>query len=170
MAKILLIVFLLIGCQSKKEALISNNIIQKKEAKSCPNDGVCTIEVLKNKSVHLRYDEFDLPYVDFSESKSTLLKYSYKRNVEETLADAYYEEIVYIEIKDINEDYVLKDVELTQVNAIFGRLCFCRGATGYYKISEGQLNLNRKSQNLNFTFKINEVPQVINAIDETFEL
>ena len=170
MTKILLIVFLLIGCQSKKEAIISNNIIQKKEARLCPDDGVCTIEVLKNKSVHLKYDEFDLPYVDFSESNSTLIKYSYKRNVEENLADANYEEIIYIEINDASIDFNLKNEELTQVNAVFGRLCFCRGATGFYPIREGELSLKKTKENkeLNFIFKINEVPQVINTIHETF--
>ena len=168
MYKVLLVLLLLMGCQTKKEIVNSVDTMQKKSVSTCPDDGVCTIEVLKNKSVHLKYDEFDLPYVDFSESNSTLIKYSYNRNVEENLADANYEEIIYIEINDTSKDFSLKNEELTKVNALFGRLCFCRGATGFYPIREGNLSIIREENNLiiDFNFTIKEVPQVIGTINE----
>ena len=49
---------------------------------------------------------------------------------------------------------------------LFGRFCFCRGATGYYKVKEGNLKLKKinETYQLDFDFKINEVPQIISKI------
>jgi len=55
------------------------------------------------------------------------------------------------------------------VKALFARLCFCRGQTGYYIINQGQLSIKKLSESqyhLKMRFKIDEVPQVISEIDE----
>ena len=172
MSKVLILLFFLVGCHSKKEVINKINISQKENLETCPDDGKCTIEIIKNKSIQLKKDEFGLTYIDFSESKSSLVKYTYKRNNIENYADGNYEEIIYLEINDSINNYTLKNEDLKKVNAIFGRLCFCRGATGYYKIKEGDLNILNKDKKLkvNFSFKINEVPQVIEFFNENIVL
>lgn len=172
MKKVLLFILLLMSCQTKKEIVNPEGPMQKKEVYSCPDDGKCSVEILENKSVNLIKDEFGIPYVNFSFSNSKLIKYSYIKNVEEHLSDGYYEEIIYFEIKDFEKDYNLKDDELFEVNAVYGRICYCKGETGYYTIKEGELSLtkNNNNYNINFTFKINEVPQIINKINVSLNL
>jgi hypothetical protein len=48
----------------------------------------------------------------------------------------------------------------------FGRFCFCRGQTGYYKVEEGKLNLKKTNDTiaLNLDFTITKVPQIIKTI------
>ena len=171
--KFSLIFIVLIACKtgntsSKSELLNNGNLFE------CPKDGICTIDILKNKLIKLKKDKFDKPYIDLEESSTTnLLKFSYKRHPIKDVADSNYEEVIYIEIKKNEENISLKNEELSTVNAIFGRLCFCRGSSGYFPIQEGNLNVKKVSKNtykIDFSFKINEVPQVITFFSETFNL
>ena len=41
----------------------------------------------------------------------------------------------------------LKDGELNNVKALFARLCFCRGQTGYYTLNQGQIAIKKLSEN-----------------------
>ena len=54
---------------------------------------------------------------------------------------------------------------------LFGRFCFCRGQTGYYKISHRDLSITKKSnvQTVDLDFKIDEVPQIIKHITFTLK-
>lgn len=71
-----------------------------------------------------------------------------------------------------NLEVNLKDSELEKVNLLFGRLCFCRGQSGYYKITRGDLKVTKTNANneflLTLNFKTDDVPQIITEISEKF--
>jgi len=139
----------------------------------CPKDGVCTFEVIKNKSAEIKNDKFGNPYLEVFESEKTLLKFEYKRNPIENTQDSNYSEIIYVEINP-NSDSITTNTSLNEENTIiYGRICFCRGQTGYYPISQGQLNISKTDTDtylLNLDFKCTAVPQIIKSISENFKL
>jgi len=146
--------FLVLTCNSKKEML--NNSSEKIIVSNCPEDGVCAFEILKNKTLTLKKDDIGAFYPVISDGKKTLLKFEYTRNTIPNVQDAEYTELVYIEI-DNNKNINLKDLDLKKANAVFARLCFCRGQTGYYPIKSGNLSLQSTSKNkfnLDFSFKV----------------
>ncbi|HIC32315.1 MAG TPA: hypothetical protein EYO76_10400 [Flavobacteriaceae bacterium] len=156
------------------EHVSKSNLLDKNDFFECPKDGICSFEVLKNKLIKLKKDEFGIPYIELDKSSTTdLLKFSYKRNPIEGVEDSSYEEIIYIDVKNIKKSISLKNEELSTVNAIFGRLCFCRGSSGYFPIQEGNLSIKKISKNtykIDFNFKINGVPQEITFFSDTFNL
>ncbi|WP_289043896.1 hypothetical protein [uncultured Olleya sp.] len=134
----------------------------------CPEDGKCTFDIIKNKSVVLKEDDFGASYIEEINNNNTLLKFEYIRNPLEGTQDSNYKEIIYI-----NLDENFKNITKITDNVIFGRICFCRGQTGYYKIENGNLNIFNTTENnyqLNIDFSTKEVPHVINTINETFKL
>ncbi|MEJ6792343.1 MAG: hypothetical protein QNK89_06350 [Lacinutrix sp.] len=139
----------------------------------CPEDGVCSFNVLKNKTYSIKTDEFGNSYSQLLDGKNTVLKFEYKRNEQEGVEDSSYREIIYIEIDLKDVELSLTDADLKKGNVGFERLCFCRGQKGAYNILKGNLLLtmiNENEYNLILNFKTDKVPQVITAINEYFKL
>ncbi len=161
--------FAVYSCKSTSE----NSLSQKKTISNseCPSDGTCSFKTSYDKSFTLIKDEFGNAYPKFIDDESILLTFTYKRNEIPNTADGGYEEIIYIQLDRNNLELNLKDKELKNVNLTFARLCFCRGATGYYSIDSGHLSIkkvDKKTYQVNLSFKAQEVPQIINEISETF--
>jgi hypothetical protein len=171
MKKLFLIptVFLFSFCCTKKEVMKKeeeNKVVTKIES-SCPSDGVCTTEILKNKSLVIKTDEFGSTYTQIIDSEtSSVIVYQYNRIVKGDLQDAGYREEIIFEINNNDKELNLTNKELQETKMLFGRFCFCRGQTGYYKVDEGKLNLKKKNENitLNIDFTITKVPQIIKTI------
>lgn len=160
------------SCHSQKKINTEESL--KKTEQKCPEDGTCTFEVLKNKSFKIS-SKFGNTYPVFSPNNNkSILKFEYTRNLIPDTEDSSYKELIYIEISnDLKTPLDIKNIDLTKTKASFGRLCFCRGQTGYYKIKQGDLSIKKNGQNnynLKFKFKITEVPQVITTIEEHFNL
>lgn len=151
-----------------------SNSLEKKDTKEivCPSDGVCTFEVIKNQTFRIA-SKFGDTYPEFSNSAKTLLKFEYVRNLIPDVQDSSYRELVYVEIDNNVETLNLENIDLTRAKVSFGRLCFCRGQTGYYSVKEGKLSISKIDDNLYsfvLDFKVKEVPQVITRIEEQFSL
>jgi len=157
-------------CSSKKD-IVKNSEENKPVSKiesNCPSDGACTIETFKGKSLVVKQDEFGSTYTQLKDNpETTVIQYQYNRNVKGDLQDANYREEVLFEIKNTDNHLTLSGSDLQQTKMLFGRFCFCRGQTGYYKIEEGNLKLTQKENNINFTldFTVNKVPQIIKSIE-----
>ncbi len=173
---ILSLFILLFNCNTNKNTFdrqkMTNNTMDKTV---CPDDGTCTFKVIKNKSAEVKKDEFDATYINIFESDKTLLKFEYNRNPIKNTEDSNYTEIIYIEINQdiIKTETINSSLSSLKNKVIFGRLCFCRGQTGYYNINEGDISISPLKNNLyklDLEFKTNEVPQIINKIRETFNL
>ncbi|WP_452225386.1 hypothetical protein [Lacinutrix chionoecetis] len=168
---IFIILLSIVGCNTNKN--INTNAKIAASSNLCPEDGVCTFEVLRNKNFRIKSDEFGNSYSELSEGNKTVLKFEYSRNVPDNLQDASYNEFVYLEVDEDVKNLELKNLGLQKVNLGFGRICFCRGQTGYYNITQGNLNLtkiNNEEYHLILDFKTDEVPQIITSINETFKL
>ncbi len=164
-----LVIVLLFSCNSQKNASQENNL--KNELK-CPKDGVCTFEVLKNKTFLIK-SKFGDTYPEFSDGNKTILKFEYIRNSIPNTEDSGYRELVYVEIDANSSELELEGKALKIAKVSFGRLCFCRGQTGYYNVDQGKLSITKNengSHTFELDFKVNEVPQIIMSIRETFNL
>ena len=150
---------------------VSNTINQT--AVSCPENGTCGFELIPNKSIAFELDEFGNIYPEISEGNKTLLKYSYHNNPPKNTQDGHYSEIIYAELDSTITKTNLKNEDLKKVKLHFGRLCFCKGATGYYPISIGEFSIKKiakDSINFSLKFQQNQVPQVISTINETISI
>ena len=140
---------------------------------NCPNNGKCSIELIPNKLLEFKKDEFGNSYPLISEGEKTILKYTYKKNTDKNIQDSNYTEIVYAELDQNLTEISLTSKELQTVKLYFGRLCYCKGETGYFPITNGNFNLKKSGKDaleITIDFKIKEVPQIISKISEIVSL
>lgn len=166
-----LLILIIVSCKSAKntsadfvikEAFLINTV-------NCPENGDCTIELLPNKSLAFEKDEFGNSYPVISEGNKTIFKYIYTKNPILNTQDSNYSEIVFAEFDSAISEETLTDDVLQTKKLYFGRLCYCKGETGYYPIKNGKLIITKSNKNsfkIDFNFKISEVPQVISTINE----
>ena len=136
----------------------------------CPENGKCTSELLRNKSLNVKADEFGSIYYQTLESNETsVVIYRYDKNVAASLQDANYREEIVFEINNKTQTLSLSGKDLQQCKMLFGRFCFCKGQTGNYKVEEGTLNLKQEGDTVQFdlNFTVNQVPQLINSVKAT---
>ena len=167
---VIIICFLISSCNANQKVLIVKEV--DKTISFCPDDGVCTFEVLQNKSLKVLQDEFANLYPEIYEGNKIILKFQYKRKEIPNTLDSSYSEFIYLELDPNNLMLELENLQLQEVKLLFARLCFCRGQTGYYKVKNGKLSITKKNNNYQFNleFKIDEVPQVIALINKSFSL
>lgn len=134
---------------------------------SCPQDGTCTIEILKNKSLAIKKDEFNQIYFqEIVNNKTSIIKFQYQRDNEKGYADGNYREEIIFEINNTETSLNLSDNALQTTKMLFGRHCFCKGQAGYFNITKGNLSLTKENEEYKLTldFLITEVPQIIKTI------
>lgn len=161
-------ILLISSCKSNQQITTKSD-----QEISCPIDGTCSFEVLKNKELLILEDEFKNTYHELKPADGkVVLKYEYKRNTNPEISDDNYSEIVFIEIDENITDLDLTDQFLGNAKVSYNRLCFCRGATGIYKVKKGHLKISKddKKYELALDFMVEEVPQVVTSIKESFEL
>lgn len=153
---------LLFSCALKRGS-ISNPVVTL--TAECPKAAECSLLVTKNKSLNVKKDEWgNVYYVLEDNPGKNVIKYTYSAIVKGNLQDAgYREEIVFEYDASLRS---LSGVDLQNIKMLFGRFCFCRGQTGYYPVTKGELLITsgtkEKTATLNFT--IDEVPQIIKNI------
>jgi hypothetical protein len=157
------------SCDSKKAAAENPISVTKSSAPIlCPEDGVCSVQLFRNKSLDIKTDELGSTYYQMPDSDQTsVILYRYRRNVEKGLQDGQYTEEIIFEVNNSESTANYSDLDLQKTKMLFGRLCFCRGQTGYYKVTAGNLKLNQKNNEVKFNldFKISKVPQIIYSIN-----
>jgi len=134
---------------------------------SCPENGTCTIQIQKNKSMNVKTDAFGSVYYTLDDNSSTsVIVYEYKRNVEEGLQDGQHREEIIFEINNSDTAFTLKDENLQNTKMLFGRHCFCKGQAGYFKVTEGTLNVENYKGiiKVDLAFKITKVPQLYTTV------
>lgn len=159
-------------CAPKKE--ITENDKTAIEAKkinpsdsNCPEDGICSIEVIKNKSIVVKTDDFGSNYYLLEDNENTsVIYYKYDRSFEKELQDAYYKEEIAFEVSNEVNQLNLTDEELQNTKMLYGRLCFCKGQTGFFKVTKGTLKYTKKGNEIaiDLDFENQKVPQIIKKI------
>ncbi len=161
------VLFILIGCNTSK------NITEKEPPVildiSCPEGGDCIFEVLKNSSLQIKHDDLGNLYPEIVDGDKLVIKYHYKKDEIENTVDSSHSEYVYLEIDENKKQYSLKDHELQNVKMLYGRICFCRGSMGYFRVTEGNLFIfnNKGKLQINLKFNVNKIPQILNEINES---
>ena len=143
------------------------------KTQKCPENGFCSLELIPNKSIEFKTDEFGNTYPVITDGEKTILKYIYTKNPLENTQDSNYTELIYAELDQTITEISLTNESLKNVKLYFGRLCYCKGETGYFEIKKGTFNLTKitdDSLNVAIEFKITEVPQIISKINENISL
>jgi len=154
------------SCNTKKSASVLKDGPVPKV--SCPEGGDCTFELLRAKSLQFQQDEFGIGHLELKEGSSLVLHYSFVKSQKTKNQDDFYEEHLWLEIPEKEQNFILKDKEMMQVKAVFQRICFCKGQQGAFPLTQGELYLfhNPGTIKLKTSFKVDKRKQYINAIDE----
>jgi len=156
------------GCHSNKTA-VNQPEHHLFNPTLCPEDGVCTFEVFTNKTLNIQTDGIGALYPELLDGEKTVVKFEYKRYEIPNTVDGGYSEVIYAEIDPNIKELSLENETLKQAKVLYGRLCFCRGETGYFYVNEGMLNISSHvdgSKTFSLDFKVYEVPQIITSIEE----
>ena len=135
---------------------------------NCPEGGDCSFEVLKNSVLNLKYSETGQLDPEIVKGDQIVVKFHFKKDPVDNVMDSGYSEYVYLEFDPDEPQIILKDKELQKVKMVFGRICYCKGAMGYFPVQQGNLFMFNRDGNLQLrtSFKINKVPQIVQEIDE----
>lgn len=159
------VLVLFASCSSKK-----NTVLPAANLTSiCPKDGDCKVEVYDRKSMLVKTTETNSLYYELEENPAKkVIKYTYNRKVKGDLQDASYREEIIFEINSNAEESNFVDESLQDAQLLFGRFCYCKGQTGFYKIESGSLRVSKNKEiettQINLTLKTTKVPQIIEAI------
>lgn len=157
-------VLLLFSCSSQKKTDFTTASVS---SSNCPKDGECTVRLEKNQRLDIKRDEYGSLYYNMVPSdEKNVIVYEFSRGFDEQLQDSGYREHIIIETDIANPEMSLSNFTLEHANVLFGRFCYCKGATGNFKIKEGTLDIKRDGDELLVTmnFKVSEVPQEITMI------
>jgi hypothetical protein len=156
----------MVGCSSSKEQTSTNQIPPPKV--NCPEGGDCTFEVLQNSTLSLKTDATGATYPEIETGENVVIRYHYKKDAQPDVMDSNHSEYLYLEINPGRVEISLKDSELQKVKMIYGRICFCKGESGYFPVRKGNLFVYQNEGDLlvRGSFNISKVPQTIKEIDE----
>ena len=132
--------FALMSCDAQKNQGEREQDLIPPPHINCPKEGNCTFEVLKNSSLNLKTDSTGKLYPEITEGDKLVIKYHYKKIVDENIMDAGLSEYLYLEFDPADRQIILKDKELQKVKMVYGRVCYCSDM-GYYRVKEGNLFL-----------------------------
>lgn len=160
------IILLLFSCTAKKEYVILQEDTTVPD--TCPKEGSCDIKVHTDKTIVVKTSELGELYYELQDSKDkTVIVYTYTKTVRKDIMDAGYREEIVFEINNDAKSSVISDANLQQAKMLFGRFCFCKGSTGYYRIKSGSLKTDSDKgiKRFDLDFHIDEVPQVLQRIN-----
>jgi hypothetical protein len=156
--------FCLLSCSTQKQVALPEIAQLTSE---CPKDGVCNVELFDHKSILIKKDDFGRLIYSLEENVAKkVVKFTFTKKAKGNIQDGSYSEEVIFEINSAAENTNLSDSSLENTELLFGRFCYCKGQTGYYKISKGNLTISSAStaETVTLDFKTTEVPQIINHI------
>lgn len=163
----------LASCKTSKNTVIELSQHMFLTTENCPKNGECSIEFIPNKTIEFKKDEFGIAYPVISEGNKSIFKFTYNKKPLINTQDSNYTEIVYAELDNPINEISLIGNELETIKLYFGRLCYCKGETGYFPIKKGSFNIKKSNNNslkVDIEFTIKEVPQIISKIIETVSL
>jgi hypothetical protein len=176
MKNILIVCLIFFASCKSTEQVKSNNTINETlsfEAENCPENGLCIVELIPNKTIEFKTDEFGNLYPIITRGEKTIFKYTFEKEPISGVADSNYTEIIYAELPKDFSTISLTNNQLSAIKLHFGRLCFCKGESGYFPIEKGAFNLKKTENNtlkIALHFSVKKVPQIVSEINETISL
>lgn len=161
----------MVSCKTTKTSNeTTNNKTISVEISNCPENGVCTLELIPNKSLEFKTDHVKQLYPIIKDGDKTLFKLSFTKNENPDVVDSSYQEVVYAELDADISDIDLTNEELKNVKLYYGRLCFCRDEGGYFEIKRGNFSITKIDNNsikIHLDFSTKNVPKLLKDLDET---
>ena len=128
--------FLVMACASQNNITGANTIQSE-----CPTEGICKLEVLKDKSLLVESNDIGKMYYNIQDTPGkTVIRYTYNKKKGPLIQDAGYSEEVIFDT-DSNLSQLKEGLTATKANLFFGVQCFCKDRAGYYKPQTGNVIL-----------------------------
>ncbi len=164
--RFILFFVIILGCSSSKEQAGKDKIPPPKV--NCPEGGDCTFEVIQNSTLTLKTDPTGASYPEIEPGENVVVRYVFNKDPEPDVMDSNHAEYLYFEIGPGRVEISLTDSDLQKVKMIFGRVCFCKGETGYFPVRKGNLFVYQNEGDLlvRGAFSVKKVPQTLKEIDE----
>lgn len=166
---LLFLFFSFISCCSKKSN-ISSQQNNTSTNNYCPENGVCTLDILNNKSLHIKNNNENKPtYEIIDDINKKVVVYTFSTNQEDVAFDGGYNESVIFEINSNDENKTYIDEELKMVKMFYNKQKNIR--TNDSKIiTQGKLVLSLKADVVNFNLELtnnddNQKIKTIKVID-----
>jgi hypothetical protein len=165
-AALLLLSFLFVSCGSQKNsAVLSGEYIIESP---CPADGLCAVEVLKDKSLLVINDDLGRVYYKLEDTPGRIvIKYTFKKDTDAAVYDGSYSEEVVFETDTTFSNLNNAGTGITKTKMLFGVMCFCRGKAGHYIINEGTISYRDKKLHITLPDVIDN--QKIKTVSVTFK-
>lgn len=143
-------------CSTKTSQTMANKSKKAKIESSCPEQGICSFEILQNKSMNVKTDGTGKTYYELEENPDKVVfLYKYQKKIEDkTLQDAGYSEEIVFEMNKDYTDFSFSDKGIQSTKMLFGVFCYCKGKAGNYKVSKG--NLIKKGSDLQI-----DIPSIV---------
>lgn len=172
--RLILTFIMLLSMESCKTIPSHETVIPSKNfSNECPDDGDCDLKVMKNSMIALKKDDFGSLYPEVGEGAAIVLKFEYQRRELANTEDSSYREVIYLQLNPESPEVDLQSQNLKNASLVFGRFCFCRGQSGWFRISSGNLKITKIQTNtyrIQLEFLMDEVPQIIQSINQVFEI
>lgn len=141
------------------------------EKPDCPEGYECYAEVIADKTINLLEDTIGKTYIKLEDSKNyNVIKYTYLYQGDPQISDDTYRENVYFQISKAGKSLELSDKDLTEVNLIIQKACFCRDS-GYELIKDGDLKVNKVKNTYNIELNFHSKKQMkINGFQTSIEI
>jgi len=165
---ILIFSFIICGCASQKKPL-SKTFSKKIEATE--NTSI-TYVLTPNSKLEPYKDAQKNTFIKTVIGNNIVIKIEAIKKSDKNIADGNYREVLYFEIPNKKQDIKMGDLKNHAIKMWFARFCFCRDYIGFYKITDGNLNikLSKKALKIKATIKFNNLPQVLNFIDQNLPI
>ena len=164
--RVIMFFVIIVGCSSSREQANQDKIPPPRV--NCPEGGDCTFEVLQKSTLSLKTDPTGAAYPEIEPGDNVVVRYHFKKDPEPDVMDSSHSEYLYFEISPGRVEISLKDADLQKVKMIYGRICFCKGETGYFPVRKGNLFVYQNEGDLlvRGSFSVKKVPQTITEIEE----
>lgn len=152
---------LLFSCSTKKTA-VNQTATAATILSECPKAGSCTVKIEQHKSMVVIQNENGIHYALEENPETNVVIYTYSKTIKGNVQDAGYREEIVFEVGSLS-NLKLSDAGLQRSKMLFGRFCYCKDQTGYYKVTSGKLT-GDQHHNLTLDFTMTQVPQLIRQI------
>lgn len=170
---VLVLLLFLVSCKTMQNTSETLKKIVTVTAENCPENGKCIIELLPNSSLEFKKDSFGNEFPVLSTGNLIIFRYTFEKDKLSNVQDSNYTEIIYAELTNPITKTTLVNEDLQKVKLHFGRLCYCKGETGFYPIKSGLFQLEKTSNDslkITIDFKQKATPQLISIIKQTISL
>ncbi len=173
---LIVILFSLNACKTTKDNQEVSDVKSTEDSsvimENCPENGECTLKVMKNSSLTIKEDTIGQWYPVIEKGEGMVIEFTFLKKGPEGTVDGDYSETLHFIIPNNTKQLNLKDTSLQDVDLLFGKHCFCKGDAGYYKVKKGDLHILKTSKELtiDITYIIDETTQETKQLTQTIKL